>query len=169
VPSERGAPPDLADPDGGAPAEPGAELLTIERVAVLHRAALFVDVPGHELVSLARRVEEVRVPPGTTFIARGAIEDWFFVVAEGSVRVHVDGRTLRQLGPGDVVGDLAVLAPAPRSASATAEESCLLLRLRSKPFDEFLGDHPQIARSVITSLARMLQTGVPASAIDGAM
>ncbi|HUF99598.1 MAG TPA: cyclic nucleotide-binding domain-containing protein, partial [Ilumatobacter sp.] len=83
--------------------------------------------------------------------------DWFFVIAEGTVVVHIEGRPLRRLGPGDVVGDLAVLAPAPRSASAVAQETCLLLRLRSKPFDEFLGDHPQIARSVITALARMLQ------------
>ena len=65
----------------------------------------------------------------------------------------IDDKPLRHLGPGDVVGDLAVLAPAPRSASATAQTACLVLRLRSKPFDEFLGDHPQIARSVITALA----------------
>jgi CRP/FNR family cyclic AMP-dependent transcriptional regulator len=135
------------------------ELLTIERVAVLHGVELFRAVPGHELVPVARVLEEVRVDAGVTFIERGAVEDWLFVIAEGSVRVHVgDDRTLRELGPGGVVGDLAVLAPAPRSASVSALEPTLLLRLRREPFDELLEDHPEIARAVIATLARMLQS-----------
>jgi CRP-like cAMP-binding protein len=134
------------------------ELLTIERVAVLHRVHLFEAVPGHELVPVARLLEEVRVDAGATIIEQGAVEDWLFLVADGAVRVHVGDRTLREIGPGGVVGDLAVLAPAPRSTSVTATEPTLLLRLRREPFDELLEDHPQIARAVIATLARMLQS-----------
>ena len=65
---------------------------------------------------------------------------------------------LCETGPGEVVGELAVLAPAPRSASVTAVEPTLLLRLRSEPFDELLEDHPEIARAVMSALARMLQS-----------
>ena len=36
-----------------------SELLTIERVAVLQRVALFGDVPGHTFVAVARLLEEV--------------------------------------------------------------------------------------------------------------
>ncbi len=139
------------------------ELLTIERVAVLHRVALFRDVAGHELAPVARLLEEVRLPAGVTFIERGAPEDWLFVIADGAVRVHVGARTLRLLGAGDVVGELAVLAPAPRSASVTTTEPTLLLRLRRQPFDELLEDRPEIARAVISALARMLQSGTPAA------
>ena len=95
------------------------ELLTIERVAVLQRVGLLSAVPGNRLIAVARLVEEVRVGPDVTIIERGALEDWLFVVAEGRVRVHVDSRTLVEHGPGAVVGELAVLAPAPRSASVT--------------------------------------------------
>jgi CRP/FNR family transcriptional regulator, cyclic AMP receptor protein len=136
----------------------GAELLTIERVAVLHRVAMLQAVPGHELVPLARVVDEVRFAAGVTFIERGAVEDWLFVIAEGTVRVHIGDRTVRELGPGGVVGDLAVLAPAPRSASVTTLQPSLLLRLRRGPFEELLEDRPEIARAVISSLAHMLQT-----------
>lgn len=134
------------------------ELLTIERVAVLHRVGLFQAVPGHELVSVARLLEEVRVAPGVTFLERGAVEDWLFVIADGSVRIHLGDQTLREMGAGDVVGELALLAPAPRSATATATTPTLLLRLRRKPFEELLDDHPQIARATISALARMLQS-----------
>ena len=136
---------------------PTAQLLTIERVGILKRVGILNTVPGHALVPVARVLEEVPVRAGATVIERGALEDWLFVIAHGRVRVHVGERTLVELGPGSVVGELAVLAPAPRSASVTAMEPTLMLRLRRRPFEELLEDHPEIARSVITALAARLQ------------
>jgi CRP-like cAMP-binding protein len=140
------------------------ELMTIERVAVLQRVVLFGDVPGHKLVAVARLLEEVRVAAGDTVIDRGAVEDWLFVVADGRVRVHIDERAVGEVGVGGVVGELAVIAPAPRAASVTAIEPTLLLRLRRGTFEELLDDHPEIARAVVSTLARLLQ----AAADDGA-
>jgi CRP-like cAMP-binding protein len=135
------------------------ELMTIERVAVLQRVTLFGEVPGHTLVAVARLLEEVPFEAGATVIERGTVEDWLFVVAEGRVRVHLGERTLLETGPGGVVGEFAVLSPGPRSASATAVEPSLLLRLRRGPFEELLDDRPEIARAVISTLARLLQAG----------
>jgi CRP/FNR family cyclic AMP-dependent transcriptional regulator len=59
---------------------------------------------------------------------------------------------------GNVVGELAVLAPGPRSASVTTRAPTLLLRLRREPFLELLDDHPGISRTLLTTLARKLQT-----------
>lgn len=133
------------------------ELMTIERVAVLQRVGLFTDVPGRDLVAVARLTEEVRVAEDVTVIERGAVEDWLFVVAEGRVRAHLEGRTLAEVGAGGVFGELAVLSAAPRAASVTAMEPTLLLRLRRGPFEELLDDRPEIARVIIETLARMLQ------------
>lgn len=133
------------------------ELLTIERVAVLQRVDLFRSIPGHMLVAVAGALEEVRIEPGTTFIERGAVEDWLFIIAEGTVRAHLGDRTLVERGPGDVVGELAVVAPAARSASVTAVDHTLLLKLRRRPFEELLEDSAEIAMAVIASLARRLQ------------
>jgi CRP/FNR family transcriptional regulator, cyclic AMP receptor protein len=142
----------------------GNELMTIERVAVLKRVALFSEVPGHTLVAVARRLDEVSFEAGDTIIERGSVEDWLFVVAEGRIRVHIGDVTLLERGPGGVVGEFALLAPAPRSASATAIEPTLLLRLRRGPFEELLDDRPEIARAVISTLARMLQTAADSHA-----
>ena len=140
-----------------APTSAPNELLTIERVAVLQSVSLFGDVPGHTLVAVARLFEEVTFDTGARVIERGAVEDWLFVVAAGLIRVHIGERTLVEVGPGGVVGEFAVLAPVPRSASATAQEPSLLLRLRRGPFEELLDDRPEIARGVISTLARLLQ------------
>ena len=136
----------------------GNALMTIERVAVLQRVVLFAEVPSHTLVALARLLEEVSFEAGDRIIERGSVEDWLFVVAEGRIRVHIGELTLLEHGPGGVVGEFALLAPAPRSASVTAIEPSLLLRLRRGPFEELLDDRPEIARGVIATLARMLQT-----------
>jgi CRP-like cAMP-binding protein len=133
------------------------ELMTIERVAVLQRVGLFRNVPGHALVAVARLVEEVRVGEHETVIARGLVEDWLFVVAEGRVRAHIGERTLAEVGAGGVFGELSVLSAAPRAASVTTMEPTLLLRLRRGPFEELLDDRPEIARAIIETLAQMLQ------------
>jgi CRP/FNR family cyclic AMP-dependent transcriptional regulator len=132
-------------------------LMTIERVAVLQHVELFREVPGHLLVAVARLVEEESFEAGAVIIERGAIEDWLYVVAEGRVRIHTGDRALGEASNGDVVGEFAVLTAAPRSASVTAIEPALLLRLRRGPFDELLDERPEIARAVIATLVRLLQ------------
>src|SRR6266851_9182977 len=90
-----------------------AQLLTIERVSVLKSVGLFADVPGHSLVAVARLLEEMTFDAGDRIIERGAVEDWLFVVAEGGIRVHIGDVVLLESGPGGVVGEFALLAPAP--------------------------------------------------------
>ena len=134
-----------------------SELTTIERVAALRRVTIFGDVPGRSLVAVAQVLEEHRLADGEPVIERGAVEDWMFVVAEGLVRVHREGRELAIVEAGGVFGELAVLAPAPRAASVEAIGPALLLQLRRAPFTDLLDDHPEIARAVIQTLARLLQ------------
>ncbi len=133
------------------------ELLTIERVAALRRVGLFAGVPGNKLVAVARLLEEVRVATDDIVIERGALEDWLFVVVDGRVRSHIGDRALADAGPGDIVGEMAVLVPAARAATVTAVEPSLLLMLRREPFGELLEDQPVIARAVVESLVLRLQ------------
>jgi CRP-like cAMP-binding protein len=141
---------------GGRAGDRSGALLTIERVAVLQRVELFGEVPGHMLVAVARLLEEESFEAGAVIIERGAVEDWLYVVAEGRVRVHNGTRLLGEAAKGDVVGEFAVLAATPRSASVTAIEPTLLLQLRRGPFEELLDDRPEIARGVIATLVRLL-------------
>ena len=119
-------------------------MLVVERVAALHRVELFARVPGRTLAAVAATAEEVAVEPGSTFIEHGAVEDCLYVVVSGRVRVHRGDRTLVELGAGSVVGELAVLVPEPRSASVTALEPTLLLRVRKVVLDELLSDRPEL-------------------------
>lgn len=129
----------------------------VSRVATLHRVDLFAGIPGRVLVAVAAASDEMRVDAGATIIEEGAIEDHLFVVVEGRVRVHRGATTLVELGPGAIVGELAVLVPEPRSAIVTALEPTHLLTVRKPVLDELLLDWPELANGVIASLVAKLR------------
>ena len=55
------------------------------------------------------------------------------------------------------MGELAVLDPEPRSASATTVERTLLFRIDKAPFDEVMALRPEIAQAVMRALARRIR------------
>jgi CRP-like cAMP-binding protein len=132
-------------------------LLTIEKVAVLSGVPIFADIPGYVLASVAEIIEEIELDAGETFIEEGAVEDCLFIVVDGQVRVHSQGQNILNLGPGQSVGELAVLDPEPRSASVTTMENTFLFRIGKEPFDEVMADRPEIAAGVIRALCQRIR------------
>ena len=104
-------------------------LTTIEKVILLKSVEFFTGTPDSVLAQVAELIEEVSVAAGDVIIARGDAGDSMYVVAQGLLRVHVDDVTLAWILETDVVGELALLDGAPRSASVTAVQDGLLLRL----------------------------------------
>jgi len=131
-------------------------LLTIERVVLLKRVSLFERTPDRVLAGLARTLVEEEFPAGTDLIVEGAVEDWLFVLIDGSVRVTRSDRVV-DLGAGHVVGELAVLEPEPRTATVTAVTDVHAFRVRKVDFDEALRTRPEIAAGVIAELVRRLR------------
>jgi CRP/FNR family cyclic AMP-dependent transcriptional regulator len=131
-------------------------LLTIERVSYLRHVELFAATPDAVLAGVAGAVEEVSFDRGDVLMQTGALEDWLFVLVDGAVEVVRPDRVVR-LGPGSVVGELAVLDPQERTATVTALEPTLTFRLGKTAFDQALRDRPEIAMGVITELVRRLR------------
>src|ERR1044072_3968305 len=102
----------------------------VERVASLHRVQMFAGIPGRVLAAVAGAAVEERAAggggaEGDVLMEEGAVEAHLYAIVEGRVRVYRGDRALGELGPGATVGELAVLVPAPRSASVTALEPTL--------------------------------------------
>ena len=136
-------------------------LITIERVALLHSVAFFEGAPAHVLASVAELSTEVHRDAGEMLMVEGGPGDCLYVVATGGVRVERTGRTIAELGVGAVVGELAVLSPGPRTASAVVTEPSLFLRVGADVLDELLLDHPDVTRGIIESLVQRLRPGQP--------
>ena len=132
-------------------------LSTLERVIILKGASIFGAIPDDLLATVAATVEEVPLRAGDRVFAKGDLGQEMYIIVAGRVRVHDGERTLNQLGAYEVFGEMALLDAEPRSASVTASEETLLLRLRQEEFFVLLEDHGAIARGVILVLSQRLR------------
>jgi MFS family permease len=116
----------LAAVDAASPAPAEVELL--------RGVPFLAPLPAPTLETLARRVEHIRVPAGTTILRRGDRGDRFYVVASGEVEVSVDGRPPAVEGRGGYFGEIALLRDVPRTATVTARTDAELLALEGPDF-----------------------------------
>ncbi len=70
----------------------------------------------------------------------------------------VDGVRVRELGPGAVIGDLALLTGSPRSASIRARRDAELLEISTEAFDALIDTDSAARRAVLHQLAHRLRT-----------
>src|SRR5262249_6517827 len=94
---------------------------------------------------LVREQTERSVPPDTWLMREGDPGDAFFVIASGRVQVTQHGSLIRQLGPGDWFGELALLRDVPRTASVRALTECSFVVIGR---DAFLGAVTGVPQSV---------------------
>src|SRR6266516_1688389 len=79
-------------------------------------------------------------------LAREGASDYeFFVLDEGTVRVVHEGRTLRELGPGDVFGEVAFFREGRRSADVVAETNVRVLSMFGSRFRKMQISMPEVA------------------------
>ena len=91
-----------------------------EQLALLRRNALFAPLPLTALDRLAEGLVPRSFEPGEVVMRKGEAGDHYLLIAEGEIDVSDDGRHLDTLGPGDGVGEIALLKSVPRTATATA-------------------------------------------------
>ncbi len=131
--------------------------LTLEKVLILKSVELLSSVPEDALVEVASILEEIEVEAGDEIIRQGEMGTAMYIIVEGRVRVHADGRDLAELGPREVFGELAALDPQPRAASVTALEPTQLFRLSRTPFLELMADHSEVTSGVLKVLCRRMR------------
>lgn len=129
----------------------------VERVLLLKQAALFGRMPDDVLASVAEQLRDLELAAGRPLFARGDPATDLFVIVTGSLRVHDQDRTIDLLGPGEVVGELALLDDTVRSATVTGVTDALLLALDRASLDELVADHPAFATGLIQVLTARLR------------
>jgi predicted acylesterase/phospholipase RssA/CRP-like cAMP-binding protein len=130
-------------------------------VGAISHAPLFRGVDGETLQRLAADAPTITLRGGDYLFRGGDAADRLYVVRTGRLRVLVEAedgpRVVRELGPGDVLGELALLTGTPRSASARAVRDSELLSLHAARFDALIADDPGFSRALLRELARQLQ------------
>lgn len=99
---------------------------------------------------------------GDALLRQGERSDRVHVIVAGRVRVvrltrHGEEILLALRGPGDVVGELAVIDPAPRTATVNAIEDVNSLTITGRAFTDFLRGHPHLLLAITRTLVTRLR------------
>jgi ATP/ADP translocase/HEAT repeat protein len=135
-------------------------LSIVERVMILKGASLFAQTPNDALAEVAALLEEVDAGAGEMLFEKGELGDCVYIIVSGRVRIHDGARVLNELGEGDAFGEMALLDPESRLASATVIEQARLLRLDRAPFLDLISARPEVSIGIIHMLTRRLRERV---------
>lgn len=137
-------------------------LITVEKMIALRSAPIFASLGPESLAELARASTEGEYAAGQTLCVEGEFGDEVFILLHGEVQIFREEDGQQELldteKAGGFIGEMAVLDPAPRSATVVAAEGgARALRLNGNAFREALNRDPAIASSVIRRLAQRLR------------
>ncbi len=126
------------------------------RIELIRRVPLFSGLDGRELNAIADSMKERTFPAGTAVVEEGTGGIGFFIVADGSALVSVDGLEVGRLGAGDYFGEVALIADVDRTATITAETDLRCFGMTAWDFRPLVQEHASIAWKLLQTLGRRL-------------
>jgi signal transduction histidine kinase len=124
-----------------------------DKISLLRIA--FKGLNDAELQEIADLTELCTYPPDHVLCQEGAFEDIFYIIADGSVVItqkisdEEGERVLRFGGKGDLVGEMALIQNAPRSATVRTVTACTALEMEKQDFETILSRSPRMAIDII--------------------
>jgi NTE family protein len=155
------------DADDGRPATVHTPVVPAPESAAVEPAEAPTDLSDVPMLAALpedarRRLEAaarlVSVPAGSWLIQAGDPPGSAFVVRRGRLVIDVDGQIVRELGPGEVLGELALLTGEQRSAGVQARRDSTVLEVPRQAFDTILATDPVASRVMLTQIAERLRT-----------
>jgi CRP-like cAMP-binding protein len=107
---------------------------------------LFAGLSEEELEALASVAGELDVAEGDAVTVEGDFGHAVYAVESGTADVTADGVTISTVGPGDVVGEVAVLASGRRTASVVATSPMRLISIFKRDVWALERQSPEAAR-----------------------
>jgi CRP/FNR family transcriptional regulator, cyclic AMP receptor protein len=128
-----------------------------DKAEALKDIPLFRNLSEHDRDVLAAHVDEVEVDAGTELTHQDAHGTQVVLIVEGAAIVVRDGSQLADLGPGDVVGEMALIDGERGTATVTTTEPSVLLVMSSQDFNTVLEESPAFARKIMKQLVQRLR------------
>jgi CRP/FNR family transcriptional regulator, cyclic AMP receptor protein len=138
---------------------------TDPKLDLIASVPLFTGFNRREIEAVGRLMDEVDVKEGRVLMREGASGREFFIVVSGSVRVERKGRKVNELGPGDFLGEIALIDGGPRTATAIAAEPCRLLVLSVSGFRTLISKYPSVQGKIMKALAERLREAQPRAVV----
>jgi CRP/FNR family cyclic AMP-dependent transcriptional regulator len=123
------------------------------KIEALKTVPLFSRCSKKELGDIARITDEIDLPEGKVLTKEGASGREFFVLMEGNADVRRKRRKVGTLGPGDFLGEIALVTKTPRTATVKTTSPVRALVVSEQNFRRLLERSPQVQIKVLEALA----------------
>ncbi|HLY28602.1 MAG TPA: cyclic nucleotide-binding domain-containing protein, partial [Aggregatilineales bacterium] len=126
--------------------------MPIEPVELLQRA--FPTMPAEDAKHLAGLAQIKTYPPQTSLCHEGQFEQVFYLISSGNVVItkrfdEHEELVLREAGPGEFFGEMAIIQDAPRSATVTTTEETTVLEIDKQTMEQVLSSSASLALTMI--------------------
>ncbi|RCS22414.1 cyclic nucleotide-binding domain-containing protein [Phyllobacterium salinisoli] len=129
-------------------------------IRILSTVGLFESFTAEQLRLLAFGAERLVLRAGRELFREGQSADCAYVVVSGNISLFRDGEggrvTIRSVGPGAILGEIALIAQTTRLTGAFAEVETEVIRLSRAIFHRILEEYPEVAVALHTHVSRNL-------------
>ena len=133
-----------------------------EAFEFLRKVPLFADLSDEDLQALCQMVDVISLPEGQMLFSEGDLGKHAYIVKQGQVEVFktLDGKRvqLEIHQPGAVIGEMALLESAPRSASVRAVSDSRLIAINQDEFAKLLNAHPGVTLTMLHTVTSRLRS-----------
>ena len=128
----------------------------------LKKTSMFSGLSDDALSVLAEKATTRKLAKDDVLMRKGEAGDSLFLIHDGWVKiVTVDSKgdelIINRCGPGETIGEMALLDRGPRSATVIALEPAEVLELKQDVFQEVLDQRPDVSLSIIRSYSNRLR------------
>ena len=128
----------------------------------LRAIPLFRSCSDRSLEVIAGIAQEMSFPTGTVLVREGDAGESLILIRSGAATVEQGGRTLRRLGAGDFLGEIALIDGRPRTATVTATDAIEALVIDRAGFSRLMEEFPVIWFDLVSALTERLRERGPA-------
>jgi len=137
-----------------------------EKMAVIRRVDLFAALQEALLEQLVARCREVNLSPNEMLFDEGDAGASMFVVLGGRVVILKGHKRVAELGPGQYLGEMALVESKPRSAAVRAVDDAVLLELSEADFEAHVAGQPRALLSIVRVMSERIRTDLVAMVAD---
>lgn len=124
----------------------------------LRTVPLFSGMTDRSIDAVLELVRDVSFAPGEPLTEQGAPGDTFLVLLDGTAGVTQGGRHVRDLGPGDFLGEISLIDGGPRTATVVATSPIRALAIDHEAFTTLLERHPSVRLEILMAVTARLRT-----------
>ena len=140
----------------------GKRKKAVNGAARLRGLAFFEGFSDADLDRVAQLADDVEIEAGELLIDQGRVGQECYVIESGQAEVFVGEEHLVTVGPGSMVGEMALVDRRPRTATVVATTPMALLAFDTKAFQKLLSEMPKAEERVHALLATRLKANLKA-------